>query len=144
MLPDNIVYEYYKNDINVSTSNRKECDEWIGKLPYINFKSHWNVKVIPPFAGAVIRFLVSYGDREVSVYMDGYNILGFYYNDDDIKEPYWEIYPTLYDDTERFALNDVKGLIEGISNILDGEKICVKKSLLKRCIMKVKYLKNCI
>ena len=32
--------------------------EWSGKVPAIKFDAGWCVKVIPPFAGAMARFLV--------------------------------------------------------------------------------------
>jgi hypothetical protein len=81
---------------------------WCDKIPFIPFKPGWLVKIIPPFAGAVARFLVSTNGREyTSVYLDCYSQLGGW----DI--PYWEVYP--YDgDTFRCEMNETDKLIEAI------------------------------
>lgn len=54
--------------------------EWCGKLPYLHFKEKYEVKIIPPFAGALVRFVVKYNDKSVSVYFDGYSELGWMYD----------------------------------------------------------------
>ena len=33
-----------------------EWDKWSKEIPRLNFNSDWNVKIIPPFGGAIIRF----------------------------------------------------------------------------------------
>lgn len=81
---------------------------WCGKIPFIPFKQGWLIKVIPPFAGAVARFLVSKdGKKYVSVYLDCYSQLGI------CNYPYWELFP--YDgDTFRCDMNEVDRLVEAI------------------------------
>ena len=58
-----------------------EWEKWTKEIPYINFPERFEVKIIPPFTGAVIRFLVrdkEYPSASVSVYLDCYEILGIY------------------------------------------------------------------
>lgn len=90
-----------------------ECRKWALEIPGIKFPAHWEVKITPPFAGAVVRFRVSRGDgRCVSVYLDCYDILGFQ------EEPYWEVFP-YEDDTFRCPMNDVDALLAAIQKSLD-------------------------
>lgn len=77
-------------------------------IPYIQFKPEWEVKIIPPFTGAIVRFMVRYNGNTVSVYLDFFDNLGLY------GEPYWEVYP-VNDDTARHAMNDISGLLDSIS-----------------------------
>lgn len=63
-----------------------ETREWTSSIPPITFPSDWQVHIVPPFAGAVVRFVVVKGDSYVSVYLDGYGILGAE------EEPYWEVF----------------------------------------------------
>jgi hypothetical protein len=85
-----------------------DAREWCGKIPFIPFKQGWLVRPIPPFAGAVVRFLVSKnGKTYTSVYLDCYSQLGCW------DAPYWEVYP--YDgDTFRCNMNEVDRLVEAI------------------------------
>lgn len=92
-----------------------EYDKWIKEIPTINFPSDWEIKIIPPFGGAIVRFHVIKGDRQLSVYLDCYNRLGSHGG-----EPYWEIYPSLNMlGVERFAMNDVEGLLQEIKETLE-------------------------
>lgn len=77
---------------------------WCKEIPRIKFKEEWDVKVIPPFAGAMARFLVFKGDARVSVYLDVNDRLGCY------GEPYWEVYP-YKDDVQRCPMNDTPDLL---------------------------------
>ena len=87
--------------------------EWCNKIPFIPFKQGWLIKVIPPFAGAVVRFLVSRnGKTYTSVYLDCYSQLGIY------DSPYWEVYP-YDDDTFRCDMNEVNTLIDAIEHSLN-------------------------
>jgi len=91
---------------------------WIKKIPSIQFPQDWLITIIPPFAGALIRFCVATQknpEKEISVYLDCYSMLGYY---DDPCEPHWEIYPNCEGDNERFAMNDVDALIGGINAAL--------------------------
>lgn len=88
---------------------------WFQKIPYIPFPSGWEVMPAPPFSGAITRFRVRKQGTEVpyvSVYLDCYDLLGF------VGKPYWELYPAKNGDTERYLMDDVKGLVEGLTNAL--------------------------
>ena len=37
-----------------------EYRNWSKKLPSFHFDKEWDVKIIPPFQGAIIRFYISY------------------------------------------------------------------------------------
>lgn len=87
-----------------------ETDKWIKAVPTLKFKEHWDVKIIPPFGGAIIRFWVICGDKHVSVYLDAYNQLGW------MEEPYWEIYDG--EETERFLFEEHEEMMERITEIL--------------------------
>lgn len=55
---------------------------WSHKLPAFHFDKEWDVKIIPPFAGAIIRFVIDYNGKHVSVYFDAYSELGWMYDED--------------------------------------------------------------
>ena len=92
-----------------------ESRKWVKTLPYLTFKPEWNVKIIPPTGGAVIRFLVAHKNNPsntISVYFDGYNLLGC------CKQPYWEMYP-FEDDAARFSENETEELMQCIEKQLN-------------------------
>lgn len=92
-----------------------EVRKWCVEIPYINFPSEWDVKIIPNFSGSVIRFLVKKNnDIKISVYLDCYDNLGCY------GKPYWEIYPHK-EDVFRCDMNDTKTLIKAINEELDNK-----------------------
>jgi len=89
-----------------------ESDKWIKEIPVIKFPRSWSVKIIPPFGGAVVRFLITKSEdakNRVSVYLDCYDMLGFW------GKPYWEVYPSYNNDTFRCDMLDTKKLIDAIS-----------------------------
>jgi hypothetical protein len=91
-----------------------EYRKWAGEIPFLKFKENWIVKVIPPFCGAVVRFLVadkSEPTLTVSCYLDCYENLGC------CGEPYWEIYPH-DDDVFRCGMDEAEELIEAIEYAL--------------------------
>lgn len=92
-----------------------ESREWASKIPYMSLPSDVEFKVIPPFAGAVARFMVKKGNRTVSVYLDCYSILGA------MNKPYWEIYP-YKGDTYRCYIDEVDELSEKITEELNREQ----------------------
>lgn len=95
-----------------------ESDKWFKEIPYLKFDPSWRVKIIPGFAGAVIRFRVQKGDAEVSIYLDCYDQLGF------VGAPYWEVYP-VDGDVHRCLMNDTKELMEAIDqSITEQTTIC--------------------
>ena len=95
-------------------SNDHDYNAWLSThmhdTPTLSFPPHWNVQLMPSFGGALTRFLV---DEHVSVYFDIDNSLGH------MRGPYWEIYPTEYDETERFMVGEEEQMIAAINRILD-------------------------
>ncbi len=102
--------------------NEFEHTKWIEKIPYISFPSEWQVQVIPPFGGAIVRFRIKHpNENYVSVYLDGYDLLGIYYTEENGFEPYWEICP-YEDDVYRCKMNDTNELLEAIKYSLEVGK----------------------
>ncbi len=102
-------------DKSIAYDRAFESRKWTEELPFFEFPSHWQVKIIPPFAMAVVRFFIRTkkmpGNQRISVYFDAYNLLG------SMPHPYWEVYP-IAEDTVRFHMNNVKGLIDCINEEL--------------------------
>lgn len=98
--------------------------QWNHIIPVLDFPEHWVVKIIPPFGGAIIRFVAAYRDNlehPVSVYLDGYNELGIWSSKltgDPNHDAYWEIYPDVNGDNARFAFEDILSLFEAIEKSL--------------------------
>lgn len=90
-----------------------ESSKWLKEIPYLTFPSDWKVQVSPPFGAAVVRFRVKSKGKEVSVYLDCYDSLGYF------GSPYWEVYPYDYD-VYRVAMNDTKELMEAIQYAIDN------------------------
>jgi len=88
--------------------------EWCQKIPTIQFPANWKIQIIPPFGGAMIRFIVNIGEISTSVYLDVYENLGFY------GSPYWEIYPHC-GDIDRVDMDDVEGLLKSIRESLEHQ-----------------------
>lgn len=94
-----------------------EYDKWKYEIPYLNFKPEWEVKILPPFGGAIIRFYIRHKDYPkmgiVSVYLDCYSLLGV------MDGPYWEIYPNELGETSRVSLKDTEILIKKIEDSIE-------------------------
>lgn len=94
----------------------EQWEDWMNRVPPIQFPADWYVQIIPPFCGAMVRFRVTRPDvpgTSVSVYLDVHSVLGC------CEHPYWEIYE--YDgDVKRFPMEDVDALIVGIHEIFEG------------------------
>ncbi len=88
-----------------------EYHKWVKEIPYFKFKPEWEVQVSPPFARAVVRFRVRHNNKEVSVYLDCYDYLGF------VGQPYWEVYP-YEDDVYRCLMNNTDELLNAIEEAL--------------------------
>lgn len=91
-----------------------EWRKWCVEIPFISFKEDWEVKVIPPFGGAVARFIVRHKKdikTNISIYLDCYSELGC------MDEPYWELYP-YNNDIGRFNMNNTEELIKAIDEEL--------------------------
>tara|TARA_R100000951_G_scaffold72247_1_gene60964 strand:- start:43 stop:429 length:387 start_codon:yes stop_codon:yes gene_type:complete len=99
--------------------------DWVSKIPPLQFPkdrsgSSWVIYMIPPFAGAIVRFGVGLEGTSdyVSVYLDVFSILGA------TEVPYWEVYiednpnfPTrcAMEDTESLMKLIQQALSEGVS-----------------------------
>jgi len=94
------------------------------EIPFLSFPNDWEVKIIPPFGGAAIRFIVKKRDYKASIYLDFDDMLGCH------GSPYWEVYP-VDGDTERVDKDNVEGLMQAIRNSLASqEKAEVKQELI--------------
>jgi len=82
---------------------------WIKQIPFISFPVEVEWKPIPPFCGAVARFIARKKGsiEEVSAYLDCYDVLGLF------GSPYWEIYP-YREDTYRCAIGEIDDLVSKI------------------------------
>lgn len=89
-----------------------ETNKWIKAVPTLNFKEHWNVKILPPFGGAIIRFWVDSPTNHVSVYLDGYDVLG------SMGEPYWEVYGGCDEECVRFLFEEHEKMMAYIEKSL--------------------------
>lgn len=91
---------------------KEKWREAIEQIPTLNFKEEWNVKIIPPFGGAIARFFILDKEEEqvCSVFLDFYDRLGMY------GEPYYELYP--YEDSiKRYSLKETEELLYDIDTI---------------------------
>jgi hypothetical protein len=87
----------------------------------LHFRGDWKVRIIPPFADAVIRFQVTLPSGVLkSVFMDSRNSLGIWGRGND-AEPYWEVYP-YQNDVGRCALDDTIMLMEMIQDETSGDE----------------------
>lgn len=102
---------------SVSRTKLEAAEKWrdcVAKIPSIKFPADCSVKVIPPFGGAIARFLVCKNNKEVSVYLDFYDALGFMN-----ETPYYEIHPNKEGDCSRFFLNETEQMIQEITEVLN-------------------------
>ena len=94
-----------------------------GGLPALHFKPEWEVRIVPPFGCAMMRFLVD--RKRVSCYADYFEELGYFG-----QQPYWEMYPrthangdgSTYQDVARFPIANTEGLMKAIEAELNGEE----------------------
>lgn len=92
-----------------------EWRKWSREIPYIKFPGNWEVKAIPPFGGAIIRYVIKHenSNDDISIYLDCYGELGA------VGEPYWELYPDIDGDAFRCGMNDIDDLLEKLHTLLD-------------------------
>lgn len=98
--------------------NLQECRKWGQKLPSLNFEKEWNVKIIPPFGGAVIRFHIEHNGKNVSVYFDGYSELGYMVDEQGNPTPYFEYYDG--EDCFRYYINESEKMMKDIKTFLES------------------------
>ena len=89
-------------------SELMEHKKWTHEIPYLSFPLDWEVKIVPPFSGAVVRFYIKKEKAFVSVYLDCYDLLGY------CQEPYWEVHPYT-DDVFRCEMNETDKLLTAIT-----------------------------
>lgn len=94
--------------------------EEVDNIPFFKFPKDWQVRMVPPFGDAVVRFQVKLpsGLRK-SVYLDCRSSLGFYGPSLEVPTPYWEVYP-VGDDVGRCDRQDTERLLELIA---EGESV---------------------
>ena len=104
--------------------DKEKWKDWSDKMPTLKFDSEWEVKIIPPFAGALARFVVKHNEKQVSVYFDAYSNLGWMYDENDNPIPYFEAYAFKHGDgcPVRFLLNETDKMMDYIRKILNNEK----------------------
>lgn len=95
-------------DVEVDENWREICDQ----VPYLSFQPDWKVKVIPPFGGAMARFVIEKNGKSISVYYDTMDRLGF------VGQPYFEAYP-INNDAARFGRDEVDEMMKAISEELN-------------------------
>jgi hypothetical protein len=86
-----------------------EWEKWQMEIPFISFLADWEVRVIPPVGGAIVRFIVRHKQTKnsCSVYLDCYGELG------GCDVPYWEVYP-YHGDCHRCEMENTEELLQTI------------------------------
>ena len=103
---------YEASKMHSAVETMFEWRKWVDEVPYLKFPRSWMVKAIPPFGGAIVRYLISRdGENYVSIYLDCYDVIGFF------GEPYWEVYP-VDGDVGRCAMKDTDELMKMIKKSL--------------------------
>ena len=92
--------------------------KWANKLPVFHFEKEWDVRIIPPFGGALIRFLINYNGKSVSVYFDAYSELGYMVDENDNPIPYFEYYDG--EDCYRYYIDESEKMMKDIKNFLNS------------------------
>lgn len=90
----------------------QEYRYWSKELPKFKFEPGWEIKIIPPFGQAIIRFTIDYNGKHISVYFDAYDELGI------VGHPYWEYYDGT--DCHRYLLRDEEEMMNDIKEYLES------------------------
>lgn len=114
---DNYAFNHWMTRSKIE--NEEDWKQWAKDIPSLNFDSDWNVKIIPPFAGAIVRFWIEKNGKKVSVYFDAYSQLGYMVDENDDPIPYWEVYTSDDDYPHRYLMNETTELIDDIRSILN-------------------------
>ena len=99
--------------------NLQEYKKWGSIIPALHFEKEWDVKIIPPFGGAIIRFYIFYNNKSVSVYFDGYSELGYMVDENDKPIPYFEYYDG--EECYRYFINESEQMMADIKKFLESE-----------------------
>ena len=117
----NVEDEVAKKLERYNVENEQDWRGEIVRIPWLHFRGDWQVRIIPPFGDAVIRFQVILPSGTLkSVFMDSRNSLGMWGNLATC-EPYWEVYP-YQGDVGRCDLADTIMLMEMIQDETNGEQ----------------------
>ena len=88
--------------------------KWTSKIPRVRFDPEWDVRAVPPFSGALVRYQVRHDGAFVSIYLDGDQSLGCW------DGPYWEVHP--YDgDVWRCDLDETDALVGAIRESINQQ-----------------------
>ena len=96
----------------------QEYRKWEKEIPTLHFEKEWDVKIIPPFAGAIIRFTIDYNGKHISVYFDGYSELGYMVDENGNPIPYFEYFDG--EDCHRYHMNEAELMMEDIKDFLNN------------------------
>lgn len=91
----------------------EDWDGWVKRMPKITVPAGCTIKVIPPAAGAIVRFVIYKDAQSVSVYFDAYGRLGY------CDSPYWEAYP-IGDNNQRYGMDQFDDMMRDIERELSG------------------------
>jgi hypothetical protein len=100
-----------KSNLFAEYDHSQETRKWCKELPKFHFKKEWNVKIIPPFGGAIIRFMIDYKGKHVSVYFDVYERLGLE------PVPYFEYFDG--ENVHRYLLEESEEMMKDIEMFLE-------------------------
>lgn len=94
--------------------------EWADRIPFLDFDSNWEVKIIPPLKCTVIKFHLKHKEKAeswVSVLLEADNYFG-----GPAENPYWEVYPIdNCDSFLRIPLNETDKLLKTIRLAFDEQ-----------------------
>lgn len=106
--------------MNVTERANVERDEsWrelSNKIPFIKFKEHWEVRVMPPWCFALARFNVRDSNKKDSPYCSIY--LDILTSMQGMDGCFWEVCTLDVAEPERFELLDVEGVVDCIDRQL--------------------------
>lgn len=103
--------DYKSNERRMRDRADHDYAEWVKEIPYITLPKGYEMRAIPAFGGAVVRYNVKRGNKSVSIYLDCYDALGY------MGKPYWELYPH-EGDIYRCLMQDVESLRKAIIKAL--------------------------
>jgi len=120
------IYDVEFELARTTIEQKEKWRDWGKKLPALKLDPDWEIKVIPPFGGALARLVVLKGEMRVSVYFDAYARLGGMYDlENGNPIPYWEIYPApkgANDCIKRYFLGEEPEMLEDIRKVLNGDR----------------------
>jgi hypothetical protein len=101
----------------IIVEKQEDWFKWISSIPYLSFPSDWQVAIIPPFCGAIVRFRVRTEKmpigHDISVYLDCLDVLG------SVGTPYWEVFPVC-NEAYRCSLHETDSLVKAIQKGIDS------------------------